>query len=154
MGDNFVIFNQWQVAETGFPGWNESNRFWSPTEDDVLLFEAGLQAALEEAIAHPELYDDASVNSQSRANFVTSETAKILERLPDYRRQVYGTIVDGERKLYVSFLPGADWNEFGDNQADWKTRTIATSDGGFWFWSIEFDPKTKKYTKLNSHGYA
>ena len=96
MGDDFVIFNQWQVKET----------------------------------------------------------KKILERLPEYRRQVYGVMVDGERRLYVSFLPGADWDTFGDSFSDWKTRTIATSDGGFWFWSIEFDPETKTYTKLDSHGYA
>jgi len=154
MGDNFVIFNQWQVQKLGFPGWHESQEFWSPTTDDVTLFEAGLQAALEDAVEHPERYDVRSEEVESRAQFVSSETAKILDRLPDYRRQVYGVVVDGKRKLYVSFLPGEDWIEYGDNYADWKTRTMMTSDGGFWFWSIEFSPDTKTYTKLDSHGFA
>ncbi|PCJ53187.1 MAG: hypothetical protein COA70_09660 [Planctomycetota bacterium] len=154
MGDNFVIFNQWQIKELGFPGWHESQRFWSPSADDVALFDAGLQAALEDAVEHPELYDEWSGKSESRAQFVSSETEKILGRLSGYRRQVFGIVVDGERKLYVSFLPGADWNEYGDIFSDWKTRTMMTSDGGFWFWNIEFSPESKKYSKLDSHGYA
>jgi len=140
--------------QLGFPGWHESQRFWSPTTDDVTLFEAGLQAALEDAIEHPQRYDLWAEKSESRAQFVSSETQKILERLPNYRRQVFGIVVDGEKKLFVSFLPGADWNEFGDQFSDWKTRTMAVSDGGFWFWSLQFSSEAKEYTKLNSHGYA
>lgn len=121
---------------------------------DAQAFEMGLREALEDAVAHPEKYDPYAAKSESRARFVSTETTKILERLDGYRRQVFGIVVDGEMRLYVSFLPGADWDEFGDDFEDWRERTIAVSDGGFWFWSIQFTPSTGEYQLLDSHGYA
>ena len=149
-----MLFQAHQVQELGFPGSFVPEGFWTPRPIDMEAFDLGLMQALEEAIDHPEKYDPWSAKSEGRAEFVRVETAKILERLPDYRRQVYGGVVDGEQVLYVSYLPGADWDSFGDSFEDWRTRTMAVSDGGFWFWSIQFVPATGEYRLLDSHGYA
>lgn len=98
--------------------------------------------------------DPWTARSAGAREFARVELPKILDRLREYRRQVYGVIVDGRPMLYMSFLPGADWDEFGDGFADWRERTIAVSDGGFWFWAVLYDPETGDYTGLDLHGYA
>lgn len=129
-------------------------QFWDPSPMDAQAFEMGIRQALEDAVAFPEKYDLHAAQSESRARFVSTEAEKILERLDGYRRQVFGIVVDGEQWLFVSFLPGADWDSFGDNYEDWMERPIEVSDGGFWFWSIQFTPSTGEYQGLDSHGYA
>lgn len=152
--DQTVIFQAHQVRELGFPGSPVPDGFWNPTPLQVEAFDMGLRQALERARIEPGAYDPWAAKSNGRANFIREETGKILERLPEYRRQVFGIVVDGEQRLYVSFLPGADWDSFGDGFEDWRERTLAVSDGGFWFWNIQYVPSTGQYLLLESHGYA
>jgi len=154
VSDDTVLFQAEQVQDLGFPGDPRVRQFWDPSPMDAQAFELGLRQALEEAVEHPERFDTNAAQSESRARFVSTEAEKILEHLGGYRRQVFGIVVDGEQRLYVSFLPGADWDSYGDSFEDWKERTIAVSDGGFWFWSIQFTPSTGEYQVLDSHGYA
>lgn len=154
MNEQGAIFSAWQAEHWGIPGWVDTKEYFTPTEAEVEQFLAGLVGALEQAGRTPERFDPWAAKSEGRARFVREESAKILEHLEGYRYQVFGVIVEGERRLYVSFLPGADWDSFGDRHEDWMERTIATSDGGFWYWSIHFALESGVYSNLDSHGYA
>jgi len=141
----------------GLPGWVEASEYFTPSEAEYLGFEAELAATLQAATTDDhalQLLDPWTAKSEGAHDFAVLEIGKILERLPEYRRQVFGVVVHGQRMLYVNFLPGADWNKFGDSFEDWRKRSIATSDGGFWFWAIMFDPKSRSYYQLDLHGYA
>lgn len=151
------MFTKEQTAALGFPGWVEPSGYFTPTEAEYLEFERSLEATLRAALLDNDKLkrlDPWAIKDQITLDFAHSEINKVLERLPEYRRQVFGVEILGERKLYVSFLPGADWDEFGDRHENWRENTIATSDGGFWYWAILFDPVSQFYFKLDLHGYA
>jgi hypothetical protein len=151
------LFSKEQTAVRGFPGWVESSDYFTPTEADYLEFEQSLGATLRAALHDNDKLkqlDTWAVKTQSSRDFARSEITKILDRLPEYRRQVFGVEINGTRTLYVNFLPGADWNEFGDSHENWRVNTIATADGGFWYWAILFDPESQFYFQLDIHGYA
>lgn len=154
MNQQGVVFSQWQAENWGVAGWVDTKEYFTPSDADVERFLLGLRGALEQAGVEPQRFDPWAAKSEGRARFVREESAKILDRLDGYRYQVFGVIVDGERRLYVSFLPGSDWDDFGDHFSDWLERPLAVSDGGFWFWSIHFALESGVYSNLDSHGYA
>ncbi|HPF15236.1 MAG TPA: hypothetical protein PLJ12_13310, partial [Planctomycetota bacterium] len=41
----------------------------------------------------------------------------------------------------------------GPNE-DWLQNLVIVDDGGFWYWQIEFDPKTGRFARFDSNGYA
>ncbi|MHC4837415.1 MAG: hypothetical protein ACYTF3_04425 [Planctomycetota bacterium] len=153
-----VLFTREFAEEQGVPGWVADLEGFAEVDAEAYRrFELELADTLEAARRDDgELaaLDPWTAKSAGAREFARVELPKILDRLREYRRQVYGVIVDGRPMLYVSFLPGADWDEFGDGFADWRERTIAVSDGGFWFWAVLYDPATGDYTGLDLHGYA
>ncbi len=139
------------------PGWTEHSDTFTPTEAEYENFELSLAHTLEAAPEDPDRL--AQLDSWTRDNagtrdFARQELTKILAALPDYRRQVFGVVVRGHRMLFVNFLPGADWDPFGDKLSDGRERPIATSDGGPWYWAGFDDLDSAHYFQLDLHGYA
>lgn len=151
------IFTAEQAEVLGVPGAVGTGARFTPTVPEYAAFEADLRLVLERAREDDQVLAQLkpwTARSEGSKQFARQELSKILDRLPDYRRQVFALEMDGKRLLYVNMLPGADWDSFGDSSEDWRERTIATSDGGFWYWAIAFDPQSGQYYHLDLHGYA
>lgn len=151
------IFSAEQAEVLGVPGAVGTGKRFTPTIEEYAAFEADLPAVLEQARIDDDALlqlDEWTGKSTGARGFARQELAKILDRLPDYRRQVFAVEIEGKRLLFVNMLPGADWDSFGDHIEDWRERPMMTSDGGFWYWAIAFDPQSGLYSLLDLHGYA
>jgi hypothetical protein len=75
------------------------------------------------------------------------DVPKILQRLGDYGAQFTGFVVDGHRRLLCSFFFDHDGNEGADG---W----VMVADGGYGYWSIDYDLDTDRCIALRINGYA
>jgi hypothetical protein len=105
-------------------------RHWTPTLQDVRVFESGLVDYLRTSRPpeEPDLY----------------------RIVPDYKRQYEGLVLDGRRVLFVFFrCPHS-----GDDDSSWSQHPMAVSDGGKCYFDIRFDIATREYSQLMFNGEA
>lgn len=106
-------------------------RNFTPSDDDVKRFEAGLIAFLRSAkpARSPKLADKVAKGS--------------------YKRQYFGTLgKQKERRLRVHFLCATT------HHANWTRSLILVSDGGDCYFELDFDLATGRYLDLQVHGEA
>ncbi len=97
---------------------------WTPTPNDVTVFERGL---------------DAFVRLQGGA-----DSKRIPAKLTKYKRQWAGFLAHGKRKIFGNF--------FCSEQPDWRHHVIEVDDGGDCFFQIEFDVDSKTYSDFSVNG--
>ena len=89
----------------------------------------------------------------STNEWTKSEIKRIQEHAKEYRVQFLGVVRGGRKVIWCNFFPASRKDE-KDYFQDWKQREISVDDGGFWFWQIEYDPRTGKSSRFTSNGYA
>jgi hypothetical protein len=148
-----VIFSEPMAAQAVRSLGVTASSFWTPMPEDVARLESGLRAPLERALEAPELLDAHSTTSERRV-WISRTIAKILEQLPQYRRQYIGLVApDGTRRVLVNCFPGAgvDPADFYDR---WRHSVVAADDGWYRFWRIQFNVDNGRYLEFDSNGGA
>lgn len=110
-------------------------RAFTPSDDDVKRFEAGLLAFLRSAkpARSPKLADKVAAKSGGGS----------------YKRQYFGTLgQQKERLLRVHFLCAPT------RHGAWTRSLILVSDGGDCYFELDFDLATGRYLGLHVHGEA
>ena len=154
-GDDFrgVILTEQQAPRVSYLSRETVVGFWMPSEADIDALESRLRAALEAASSNPEQLDPESATDPVRREYVSGEIVKILEHLPEYRRQYLGIRLAESQRVWVYFFPGEP-KDREDPYDYWLERWVMVLDGGFWYWSIQFDPSTGNFVEFYSNGYA
>lgn len=103
--------------------------YWTPSETDIYAFEGGIRDFLIQT-ADPRFY----------------QQPPVWDRLPEYKRQYFGVMIDGRRLLFANF--------FCINDPNWTTDLVVVLDGGECFWHVMYDPATGEYLNLQVNGEA
>ncbi len=148
-----VILTSDHVPQAAYLSREKVTGFWTPTGSDIAVLEARLRDALEAAESNPGLLDPPSAEDAQRRAYVSGEIGKILEHLSEYRRQYLGIRLSQEQRIWVNFFPGEP-SARPDPFVYWENRLVTVLDGGFQYWSIQFDPETMTFVEFYSHGYA
>jgi hypothetical protein len=75
------------------------------------------------------------------------EIEKIKQNLSEYSVQFTGIELNGKKRIWCNFFhTGASRN--------WKEEVVLIKDGGFWYWTIEYDLETGNCINFRSNGYA
>jgi hypothetical protein len=101
------------------------NEFWNPTKDDVLKAEEQIETYLK---TDAKLYPN------------------IWRKLPNYKRQYLGIIVNGHKRIFCNFFCFND-EPLTDKPVFWK-------DGGDCYFQIEYDLNDAKCYNLRVNGEA
>lgn len=101
---------------------------WTPAITDVAQLEADLPTFLQSA-EDPWLRPD----------------PPIWERVPDYYRQYFGIVENGEEIIYANF--------FCDNdQPNWRSDYVMVMDGGDCYFQVKYNPSTGQFFDLMVNG--
>ena len=118
------------VICTNFASWKSvvpATEYWTPTKDDVLAAETQIEAYLK-------------TNSK---NFRTTD---LWRKLPDYKRQYIGIVVNGHKRIFCRFFcffPGP-----------LNDRAFWIEDGGECFFRVEYDLDDKQCYNFEANAYA
>lgn len=113
-----------------------SSGTWRPSKVEAQKALAAIQKFLE--------------NPESTNESTLGEIKNIAAHTKAYRVQFKGVTRNGVHLIWCNFFPAED-DSFGDR---WRSEEVGVSDGGYWFWHIEYDPKTGKCSGFSSNGYA
>jgi len=146
-----VIFPEERANEA--VGVGKVSGYWTPSALDVEELESKLQAFLKRAQADPTIASPWIRKHPERGQFVSREIKSILEHYSRFRRQYVGVVVSGSKRVFVNCFPGP--REDGQDSHDYWHRTfVLVSDGGFWYWNVQYDVDTKEFVSFRSNGYA
>jgi hypothetical protein len=101
-----------------------SEKYWTPSEEDIMKLEASLPAFLEEI-----------------------DQGVIIERLPEYMRQYVGFTFENDRLIYGNFFCNA-------YEIDWKKEMVFILDGGDCYFQLQYDPKNDQFLYIQFNGEA
>jgi len=102
---------------------------WTPSREDILLFEKALPRAV-------------ITNAHTRQS-------RIARELPNYKRQYVGVMRNGRRELRVTLLHNSS-NAVRDGS--WLTAYLQVMGGGDNYGHVTFDPRTRRITELFPNG--
>jgi hypothetical protein len=71
----------------------------------------------------------------------------IVQRAPDYMRQYFGLIVNGEEIIYANFFCNA-------HETDWHNEFVDIMDGGDCYFQLKYDPQSGEFFDLSVNGEA
>lgn len=134
-----VIFSATLSEEQAVGMWASSNpdaEYWTPSEADVLAFEAGLPTFLAESDNQMLQYEE-------------SVELPIWGHLNEYYRQYIGLLEDRRQVLYGNFFCNLDYRE-----DYWLTGLVVVMDGGNCYFQVKFDVDTHEYFQLAVNGIA
>lgn len=104
---------------------------WTPSTEQVLVAERGLQAFL----------------ATATMEYRPGAPQRIAARLHHYARQYFGVSAAGRRLLYINCFPA---NSF----SDWRTKEVYVDDGGEAFFQLLYDPESGEFSGLSVNGVA
>lgn len=79
------------------------------------------------------------------------EIQKILANISGYCVQFTGEHVKGRKIIRCNFFPA---KRVQTGFPDWKKSQVVVCDGGFWFWTIDYDLETNACSGFASNGYG
>jgi len=125
---DWVIITRGQAEEMGIGAWlAESDDFWTPSENDISMFEKAIAEYL----------------SQNSTFFYRQPPA--WERLEEYQRQFIGLMRNGSHIIYGNY--------FCDNLGiSWRQKLVIVEDGGDCFFQVEYDIERGMFIKLLVNG--
>jgi hypothetical protein len=126
--------------------------YWTPSSADVKQAESGLPAYLQAAIEDPAIASTYARKDNGHSAYLTREYQSILENLHKYRRQYIGIVVDGTKRVFINCFPGPESGV--DHHPYWTHSFVRVDDGGYWYWSIQYDTESHGFLELRSNGYA
>jgi len=86
------------------------------------------------------------------AAFVADEEPELARKLPSYYRQYLGIVRDGRRLIYINVMHQESLTE--DPEIDPTKELIFVSDGGDWYFQLEYDVATGRYLEFGVNGEA
>ncbi|MEL1246871.1 hypothetical protein [Flavobacterium helocola] len=112
----------------------QQNRF-TPTKEDIIKAENALKSKIKEV----------------NRNFENQYNSPIIHRnLKKYKRQYFGFINNkGEKVLYINSL----WKK-NEKETKWLRQIIMVSDGGSYYWNIEYNLDNDELMNLSVNGPA
>jgi hypothetical protein len=110
---------------------------WKPTKEETQKALARIESFLDRPTAVPD---------RSKG-----EIKDIRTRLGKYRVQFVGITRHGRKLIWCNFFPAVDGK---DEFPYWKKSPVEVSDGGSWFWQIDYDPAADQCANFASNGYA
>lgn len=112
----------------------QGKRF-TPTKEEIFEAEKALKSKLKEA----------------NRNLENQYNSPIIHRnLKKYKRQYFGYINgNGEKVLYINSL----WKK-NEEETKWLQQIIMVSDGGSYYWNIEYNLNTDELINLSVNGSA
>jgi hypothetical protein len=112
----------------------QQNRF-TPTKEDIIKADNALKSKLKEV----------------NRNFENQYNSPIIHRnLKKYKRQYFGFINNkGEKVLYINSL----WKK-NEKETKWLRQIIMVSDGGSYYWNIEYNLDNDELMNLSVNGPA
>ena len=125
---DWVIITKQQAEDMGLGSWlAQSDSFWTPTEDDVIILEERIVEYL----------------SQNATLFNYHEP--VWERIGDYQRQFIGIQRNGSKIIYGNY--------FCDNLGkNWRQEFFNVLDGGNCYFQVEYDVQQGIFTLLMVNG--
>ena len=112
----------------------QQNRF-TPTKEEIIKAENALKSKL-------KFINNPLMNQSS--------SPIIHKNLKKYKRQYFGYINEkGEKILYINSL----WKK-NEKETKWLQQIIMVSDGGSYYWNIEFNLETDELINLSVNGPA
>ena len=108
---------------------------FTPTKEEIFEAEKALKSKLKEA----------------NRNLENQYNSPIIHRnLKKYKRQYFGYINgNGEKVLYINSL----WKK-NEEETKWLQQIIMVSDGGSYYWNIEYNLNTDELINLSVNGSA
>ncbi len=89
----------------------------------------------------------------SLCRFLKSNHPEIFDRLSSTYFQFVGFKLRNKRIIYINaFDKQLTINPVDGSKEAWKTRPIVVCDGGDYFWGMEYDPATNKFSRLAFNG--
>ena len=116
------------VICTNFSDWTfmvKAKEFWTPTKEQVMKAEEKIEEYLK--------------------NNPVSNAHDLWRKLPDYKRQYVGVIVDGHKRIFCNFYC---WNK------RLSDKPVFVFDGGACFFRIEYDVDNQKCYNFETNGDA
>src|SRR6185295_9968804 len=116
---------------TNFADWKplvQATEFWTPTKEEVLKAEQKIE------------------------EYLRSDSARHVDlsrKLPNYKRQYVGIIVNGHKRIFCNFLCSSAFF-----LSEYVFVPIVVDDGGECFFRIEYDLVDKKCYNFNANGNA
>lgn len=125
---DWVIITKEQAEEVGLGSWLvESDGFWTPSENDILI--------LEEKIAEYLSQNSTLFNRQQ----------PVWERLAEYQSQFIGLKRNGSHIIYGNYF----CNNLGIN---WSQELVIVDDGGDCYFQVEYNVERGMFTMLMVNG--
>ena len=104
--------------------------YWTPSEEQIAVLEAGLPAFLKANIA-PDHY-----------------AYGMIDKLDSYKRQYFSiTFADGQPLIYTNFFCYDDFD-------NWLESPVFVMDGGECFFQMLYNPAMETFSGLRINGYA
>jgi hypothetical protein len=142
-----VIVPEERAAQYGLG----ADGYWTPTAAEAFAAENCMLETLLLAAWRP---DEAlgEVQAPDHRRFQVEELAKIVAHLDQYALQFAGVIVGGERRVLINAytVDAFDGELSRRAHSDW----IQVHDGGYEFWTIQYDPALDRCVDFASNGYA
>jgi hypothetical protein len=110
----------------------------SPAEADAAY------RCVQRFVAHPAIKEKYDVR----------QIDMIRQHAREYRVQFVGQYRKGKKVIFCNFFPIRSPEEKQDGFDYWKRQLVEVSDGGFWFWQIEYDPQALSCDEFSSNGYG
>src|SRR5215831_2288681 len=117
------------VICTNFAAWKSmvpATEFWTPTKEDVLAAEPQIEAYLKS-------------NTKLR-------TADLWRKLPDYKRQYVGIVVNGHKRIFCRFFCSLPFQL--------TDKPFWVEDGGECYFRIEYDMDDQRCYNFAANAYA
>ncbi len=119
------------IIYTNFADWKplvQATEFWTPTKEEVLKAEEKIEEYLR---SDPARY------------------AELWRKLPNYKRQYVGIIVNGHKRIFCNFFCSKTFFP-----SEYLSVPLVVDDGGECFFRIEYDLGDKKCYNFNANGNA
>jgi hypothetical protein len=139
-----VIFPAAQARSEGIDQ-PEARDYWTPSPADVAEMESRLRSALvRQRDADDRLQGRSTGARRDLHVFRSHHIGQILEHLAAYRRQYVGTVVQGEKRLFVNCFRGDP-----QQHPAWRQRLVDVDDGGFYYWRIQYQVDRKRFLEVD-----
>ena len=126
---------------------------WTPAVGDIEHIERGLKTYLEAAKVDTRLADPIYDKSNLASKDVSRRIGQILHHYERFRRQYFGLMVKGSKKIYVNcFLDSCVVDDHG--YPNWEENLLIELDGGFTYWQVVYDLETSQFSNLFINGDA
>ncbi len=121
--------------------------YWTPSPEDVTKAEARVRSAMLAARTSLQAVTGPEPQYTPPSEYTIGEIRKIVENYDGYHLQYLGIVVSGKKRILCNFFPRSE----GDR---WLLEWWVVEDGGFWYWTIQYDIEGDRCLGFESNGYA